>query len=136
MAYAVMRHVSLSGNCSLFEALSVDTQNREYWTYPTSNVTLWNDKKDAQAVCDRLTEEYKSDSFYIVSDCTPFLFIVRDSHDRKVYATEHSLQNTDNILSLAHSIMEDAAMLGTDIECCEVWQKTDNNHMNLLVTAF
>lgn len=136
MAYAVMRRVTLSGNCSLFEALSTDSQNRECWTYPGPHVTLWNDKKDAQAVADRLAEEYKSDCFYIAPDSLPYLFIVRDSNDRKVYTTEVSLQTSDNILSLAHSIMEDACMLGSDIECCEVWQKTDNNHMNLLVTAF
>lgn len=136
MSYAVMRQVSLSGSCSLFEALSMDSQNREYWTYPGPHATLWNDKNEAQAVADRLTEEYKSDCFYIAPDCLPYLFIVRDSNDRKIYTSEVSLQTSDNILSLAHSVMQDARMFGPDIECCEVWQRNDNNHMSLLVTAF
>ena len=138
MAYAVMRQVSLSGNCSLFEALSMDSQNREHWTFPGPHATLWNDKNEAQAVADRLAEEYKSDSFYIAPDCLSYLFIVRDSSDRKIYTSEVSLQTSDNILSLAQTLMDVVRNERKDVfpERCEVWFKPDMNHMSLLVTVF
>lgn len=136
MSYAVMRECMVSGKCQLFEALAYDSQNREYWTYPGDHATTFNEKAAAQEVAERLNESYGGNACYVVSDMNTFLFIVRDPEDRKVFAQEESLPSTDNIFTIAHSIMDAARLLSPNIECCEVWYKTDKNHMNLLVTAF
>lgn len=64
------------------------------------------------------------------------LFIVRSPYGKAIYAMEIYLSK--NIFGLAHEVMDavEKALPDECAHCCEVWERTDPNSMNLVVTVF
>ena len=65
-----------------------------------------------------------------------YFFIVRSASGNELYSKELAAEK--NIFSLAQTLMDDVRdMRMADFpERCEVWFKSDMNHMSLLVTVF
>lgn len=68
----------------------------------------------------------------------PYLFIVRSLVGDALFADEFTLDSNQNYFAMAHDLMfATDTLYGTEVSHhCEIWEKSDHSHMNLLVTVF
>lgn len=66
----------------------------------------------------------------------PYLFVVRDPIGKELYAVE--IPACSGLITLAASIMD--VVRGDhpeyDVECCEIWLRTEHHTMSLIATAY
>lgn len=66
----------------------------------------------------------------------PYLFVVRDPIGKEIYSTE--IPACSGLVSLACEVMDivRADHPAYDVECCEIWLRTEHRTMSLIATAF
>ncbi len=67
-----------------------------------------------------------------------YLFIVRSAEGDALMVDEFNLDSKQNYFAMAHDLMfATDTLYGTEVSHhCEIWEKSDHSHMNLLVTVF